>query len=88
MIDSLVVQAEQELAQAAEDTQGNEKRNIYGFEVIVDGERGSGADGAFASEYSAIMVDRWLKCHAQLPQVDKRDLSTESSFLNGGEVLT
>lgn len=34
------------------------------------------------------MVDRWLKSQAQLPEVDKRDLSSESTFLNGGEVLS
>ena len=55
---------------------------------MVSGERRSGTTCAIASEYSAIMVDRWLKCHEQLPQVDKRDMSVESSFLNGGEVLT
>lgn len=32
------------------------------------------------------MVDRWLKSHQNLPQIDKDDLSKESVFLNGGVV--
>ena len=39
---------------------------------------------AESSEYSAIMVDRWLKSHKNLPQIDKDDLSNESIFVNGG----
>lgn len=36
------------------------------------------------TEFSAIMVDRWLKSHKNLPQIDKDDMSNESVFLNGG----